>query len=138
MASPSHLLLEITLFIIVSFLLAVDNLLVCIVLGTINTILPNKKKIALAFGISESLAILLGFLIGKASTKLLEPWTDYVGPLVIGCIGLFFILSYKTKWIEYLDYRWVLYGLPVSLSIDNIIAGVGLGIVVVSFDIIDY
>jgi putative Mn2+ efflux pump MntP len=36
----------------------------------------------------------------------------------------------------YLDYKWLLYGLPVSLSIDNIIAGVGLGIVVVGFDTI--
>ena len=135
MVSTSDLLLENTLFIIISFLLAVDNLRVCIVLGTINTISPYKKNIALVFGLSESLAILLGFLIGKASIKLLEPWSDYIGPLVIGCIGLFFILSYKMKCIEYLDYRWLLYGLPVSLSIDNIIAGVGLGIVV-GFDII--
>jgi hypothetical protein len=54
-------------------LLTVDNLRVYIVLGTINTILPNKNKIALAFRLSESLPVLLGFLIGKASIKLLEP-----------------------------------------------------------------
>jgi hypothetical protein len=62
-------------------LLVVDNLYVYIVLETIPITLPYKKNIALAFRLSESLAVLLGLLIGKASTELLEPWDDYVGSI---------------------------------------------------------
>jgi hypothetical protein len=50
MESLSNLLLENALFIIVIFLLVIDNLRVSIVLGTVNITLQHKKNIALLLG----------------------------------------------------------------------------------------
>jgi putative Mn2+ efflux pump MntP len=56
-----------------------------------------------------------------------------LAPLAIGCIGMYIILSYEVDRVFRLS--MAVYGLSVSLSIDNIIAGVGPGIAV-GFDTI--
>ena len=57
------------------------------------------------------------------------PWTEYLGLLVIGGYGLYVV--YLTRRFEeggVTNDRWMLFGLPLVLSLDNLVAGIGLGV----------
>jgi putative Mn2+ efflux pump MntP len=123
-----HFLSDIFLSTIFTLIVIIDNIRVSIALGTINNILPYRKKIAIAFGISESLAIVCGYFIGRVFIDPLQPWINIIAPLIIGGIGVYSLLPNKIKKKSILDYRWLLYGLPFSLSIDNMLIGATIGI----------
>lgn len=58
------------------------------------------------------------------------PVSDVVGPSILGLYGAYLLVqAYRTKEnVEELDYRFAVFGLPVPLSLDNVIAGTGLGL----------
>lgn len=58
-------------------------------------------------------------------------WTEYLGPLLLGGYGLYVIyLARRCEETEReVGYRWMLFGLPLALSLDNLVAGVGLGMI---------
>jgi putative Mn2+ efflux pump MntP len=113
---------------IFTLVVVIDNLRVSIALGTIKDVSTYQKKIALAFGFSESFAIIYGYLIGRIFIDQLQPWISYIAPTIIGGIGIYSLLPNKIKMKSVLDYRWLLYGLPFSLSIDNMLVGTTIGI----------
>jgi putative Mn2+ efflux pump MntP len=49
---------------------------------------------------------------------------------VLGAYGLFLLVqAWRTPEPEELDQRWALFGLPLPLSVDNVVAGTSLGLV---------
>jgi putative Mn2+ efflux pump MntP len=121
-------LFDIVPFTILSLLAVIDNLRVSVALGTVKDVLPYQNKIALSFGVSESLALLIGFLIGKTTATQLEPWVSFLAPLVIGGIGLLTLFPFIFKKKIRINYKWLLISLPFSLSFDNLAVGVVIGI----------
>ena len=54
---------------------------------------------------------------------------DYLGPGVLAAYGLYLIArGLGTEAPEEVDDRWALFGIPLSLSVDNLVTGTSLGL----------
>jgi putative Mn2+ efflux pump MntP len=132
-----HLISEYGALAILGFLLTLDNFRVSIGLGTLNIDATRQKHISLAFGICESVTPVIGFVIGQSLSSSMTSLVQYIGPLIVGGYGVYVILVERFEKKHLLIGRyWLILGLPFSLSLDNMMAGVGLGIM--GFQIVPY
>lgn len=106
-----------------------DNLQVCSSLGLLPIGRARKQLLALAFSACETLAPLAGLAIGRLLLVTVYRAAAVVGPVAVLLCGLaVIVLALRKQDVsEVADSRGVLCGLPLSLSLDNLLAGVGLG-----------
>jgi manganese efflux pump family protein len=132
-----HVIGEYGALVLLGFLLTLDNFRVSIGLGTLNIDATRHRHISLAFGICESVTPILGFVIGHSFSSSITPLMQYIGPLIVGGYGAYVILvdRFEKKHLL-IDRYWLIFVLPLSLSLDNMMAGVGLGII--GFQIVPY
>ena len=116
--------------IIFGILAGLDNLEVVPALGL--GALPRARRwmMAAAFGLFEAVMPLIGLAFGTLAQKLL-PLADKTGPLtLLACAMLMLYMTLRGRKLSGLiGSGWVVVGLPLSLSLDNMVAGVGLGAV---------
>lgn len=114
------------------FVLCLDNFRTAIILGPLRFTWPHALKIAIVFGIFDGVAPLAGILLGHdVSRKIGGGIADSAGAAALGLYGLYLIVrAMQTATQEELEAerRWSIFGLPVPLSLDNVMAGTGLGI----------
>lgn len=112
------------------FFLSLDNFRSSIAIGTIPFGVRRAIQIAVVFGIWDGLAPLVGSVLGHYVGRLIGPIADYVGPALLGVYGLYLLIGALRKPApEEIDQPWVtLFGMPLSLSVDNLLAGTGLGL----------
>lgn len=112
------------------FTLGLDNFRSSVALGTVPFGLRRALQIALIFGIWDAVAPLVGGLLGHYFGEAIGPIADYVGPAVLGLYGGYLLVgAIRNPAPEELDHPWVtLFGMPLSLSVDNLLAGTGLGV----------
>jgi manganese efflux pump family protein len=112
------------------FFLSLDNFRSAIAIGTIPFGFRRALQIAIVFGIWDGVAPLVGGVLGHYVGKALGPVADYVGPAVLGLYGVYLLVgALRNPAPEEIDQPWVtLFGMPLSLSVDNLLAGTGLGI----------
>jgi manganese efflux pump family protein len=115
---------------VLAFALSWDNFRSSVALGTVPFGVRRAVQIALIFGFWDALAPLAGGLLGRYFGGAIGPIADYVGPAVMGAYGLYLLVgAVRNPEPDELDHPWVtLFGLPLSLSVDNLIAGTGLGL----------
>ena len=86
---------------------------------------------ALAFAVCDGVAPLLGLFLGATAVESASPWSGGVGPLALGGFGLFTFISAGRDEPEGdrpgAGRTWASLGLPLLLSLDNLVAGFGLG-----------
>jgi putative Mn2+ efflux pump MntP len=112
------------------FLLSLDNFRSSIAIGTIPFSVRRAIQIAVVFGIWDGVAPLAGGLLGHYVGGLINPIADYVGPALLGLYGIYLLIGALRKPApEEIDQPWItLFGMPLSLSVDNLLAGTGLGL----------
>jgi putative Mn2+ efflux pump MntP len=119
--------------IVLGFVLSLDNFRTAVILGPLRFAWPYALKIAVVFGFFDAVAPLAGILLGhRISQEIGGEIADRVGAIALGLYGLYLIVrAMQTATQEELEAerRWSIFGLPVPLSLDNVIAGTGLGIV---------
>ncbi|GAB3588251.1 hypothetical protein GCM10027445_69170 [Amycolatopsis endophytica] len=122
--------LEFLPLIALAFGLSLDNFRSSIAIGTIPFGWRRAVQVALVFGLWDAVSPLLGGLVGHFLGETLGEWADYVGAVALGLYGIYFIIgAIRKPEPDELDHPWVtLFGMPLSLSIDNFVAGAGLGI----------
>jgi manganese efflux pump family protein len=110
--------------------LSLDNFRSSIAIGTIPFGFRRALQIAIVFGFWDGLAPLLGGVLGHVAGKVIGPIAEYVGPALLGMYGLYLLLgALRRPAPEEIDQPWVmLFGMPLSLSVDNLLAGTGLGL----------
>ena len=115
---------------VLAFMLSLDNFRSSVALGTVPFGLRRAVQIAVIFGIWDALAPLAGGLLGHYLGKAIGPIADYVGPAVMGLYGVYLLVgALRHPEPDELDHPWVtLFGMPLSLSVDNLLAGTGLGV----------
>jgi putative Mn2+ efflux pump MntP len=110
--------------------LSLDNFRSSIAIGTIPFRFRRAVQIAIVFGVWDFLAPLAGGLLGHYFGKMMGPIADYVGPALLGIYGMYLLFGALRKPApNEIDQPWVtLFGMPLSLSVDNLLAGTGLGL----------
>lgn len=115
-----------------AFGLALDNFRSSIAIGTVPFGWRRAVQIALVFGVWDALAPLVGGVAGRyLGETIIGHSADYIGPAVLGVYGIFLIIqAIRKPEPDEIDHPWVtLFGMPLSLSLDNLLAGATLGVV---------
>jgi manganese efflux pump family protein len=120
-------MLEIAVF---GLLAGLDNLQVCASLGLLPMRRSRIHLLAAAFCAGEILGALLGLLVGRGLIALLGEAASAVAPLaMLGCGCAVVWLAFRREdedLQELVNHRALLLGLPLSLSLDNVVAGAGI------------
>jgi putative Mn2+ efflux pump MntP len=115
---------------ILGFTLSLDNFRTAIVLGALRLTRRHMVQVALVFGFWDTVAPLVGILGGDYFAETIGSSAEYVGAGVLGAYGLYLLVqAWRTPEPEELDQRWALFGLPLPLSVDNVVAGTSLGLI---------
>lgn len=116
---------------VVGLLTGLDNLQAAAGIGMLPLREARKWHIALTFALFESAMPLIGLLIGNHLLAVLGRFSEWVAPICLACCGLLIVglaLRERTRAaVTISNSRWVLFGLPLSLSFDNLLAGIGIG-----------
>ncbi len=114
---------------ILGFTLSLDNFRTAAVLGGLRLGWVRASQVALVFGFWDGLAPLVGILAGHYLGQRIGATGDYVGAVALATYGLFLVIqAWRTAEPEELDQRVALFGLPLPLSVDNVVAGASLGL----------
>jgi putative Mn2+ efflux pump MntP len=114
---------------VLGFVLSLDNFRASIALGTLPFSRLRAVQVALTFGIWDGVAPLVGVMLGRYFGGAIGEIADYVGPVVMGAYGLYLLV--RSLWSEApdeIDQPVALFGIPLSLSLDNLLAGTSLGL----------
>ena len=120
------------LLLALGFVLSLDSFRVSLGLGALKLRTTKQVQIVVAFGLCDGLAPLVGILIGHSLVRFIGGWSEYLGPLVLGIYGAYVIYvarRYEGTEEEQEPGGWIMLGLPLSLSLDNLIAGTSLGMI---------
>ena len=113
---------------ILGFVLSLDNARLAVALGAYDLSWRRALRVAVVFGLWDGFSPLVGLLIGRYFGEEIGEVAEYAGPIVLLVFGLYLVVqSVQTEAPEELDERWMLFGIPLSLSLDNLLAGTGLG-----------
>ena len=122
--------------VVLGFVLSLDNFRTSVLLGPLRMRWPRMVLVAVNFGIWDGVAPLIGLLIGREVGEAVGPIADWIGPAALLVFGLYLLVrAWRTTAPtpgsdadDEFEQSWTLFGLPVPLSIDNIVAGTGLGL----------
>jgi putative Mn2+ efflux pump MntP len=113
--------------------LSLDNFRTSVVLGAMQLSWRRAVKVALVFGFWDGLAPLVGILVGDYVGQRIGSTADYAAAGALATYGVYLVVqAWRTPEPEDPDERWALLGLPVPLSVDNVVAGTSLGLLGVS------
>ena len=111
------------------FILSLDNFRVAVALGTVPFGFRRAVQVALTFGLWDVVMPLVGLVIGGQVGPAIGPIAGLVGSVVLGGYGLYLLIcALRTPEPDELDHPWALFGIPLSLSLDNLLAGASLGL----------
>jgi manganese efflux pump family protein len=114
---------------ILGFVLSLDNFRVAIALGTVPFGLKRAVQVALTFGLWDGVMPLVGLLIGRRIGQSVGDLAEVVGAVALGGYGLYLvIMALRNPEPDELDHPWALFGIPLTLSLDNLLAGASLGL----------
>lgn len=114
---------------LLGLLVGLDNLQVGAALGLVPSRARRRWLLALAFGVCETGMPLAGLALGGWVQRLAGAWADGIGAAVLALCGAVIVVSALRGGEDAaaMDGRLAWIGLPISLSLDNLFAGVGLG-----------
>lgn len=114
---------------VLGFVLSLDNFRVAIALGTVPFGLKRAVQVALTFGLWDTIMPLVGLLIGREIGEAVGNVAEWVGAAALGSYGLYLVITaLRNPEPDELDHPWALFGIPFTLSLDNLFAGASLGL----------
>jgi len=114
---------------LLGFVLSLDNFRVSIVLGTVPFGLRRAVQVAVVFGLWDGVMPLIGLLIGRRVGESFGDLAEMVGAAALGAYGLYLVVTaVRNPEPDELDHPWALFGIPLTLSLDNLVAGGSLGL----------
>lgn len=115
---------------IFGLLAGLDNLQVCSSLGMLPLQRRRLHFLAAAFCASEIGGAVLGLLLGRSLLSMLDPVAEQLAPIVmLGCGAAVLYLALRRDEPDLAalaNHRALLLGVPISLSLDNVIAGAAI------------
>lgn len=119
------------MLLLLGFTLSLDSFRVSLSLGAMKLTRARRAQIALAFALCDGLAPLVGLLLGQSLVRYVGAWVEYLAPLVLGLYGCYVIyVARRCGEGESAEQdHWLVFGIPLSLSLDNLVAGASLGLI---------
>ena len=118
---------------VLGFVLSLDNFRVSVALGTVPFGLRRAVQVALTFGLWDMVMPLVGLVLGRQLGSAIGQYAELVGPVVLGSYGLYLLVgALRSPEPDEVDHPWALFGIPLTLSLDNLVAGTSLGLLGVS------
>jgi putative Mn2+ efflux pump MntP len=116
---------------LLGFALSLDSFRVSLGLGALKLRTMRQAQVVLCFGLCDALAPLVGLLIGKSIIEHAGAWAEHLGPLLLCAYGAYVIyVARRCAGKEASEESgWIVLGLPLSLSLDNLVAGASLGMI---------
>ncbi|HWE14795.1 MAG TPA: manganese efflux pump [Solirubrobacteraceae bacterium] len=115
---------------VLGFTLSLDNFRTAIALGGLRLRWRQAGQVALAFGFWDAVAPLVGILVGDYVGQTIGSTAQYTGAIALGLYGLYLLVrASRSAAPEELGSVRALFGLPLPLSLDNVVAGTSLGLV---------
>jgi|GEM_PF-388944 putative Mn2+ efflux pump MntP len=114
--------------IIAGLLLGLDSFLVCLAVGALPERSVRRSQLALSFGICDGAATWIGSIVGMERLRWSLDWSSWLGPAAVACYGAYVLfLAWRSPGIsaKLASTRWLEFGLPLCLSVDNLFAGLG-------------
>jgi putative Mn2+ efflux pump MntP len=106
-----------------------DNFRTAIALGALRLKWRQAGQVALAFGFWDAVAPLVGILAGHYVSRTIGSSAEYAGAAALGAYGLYLLVqAWGTAAPEEFDQIRALFGLPLPLSLDNVVGGTSLGL----------
>jgi putative Mn2+ efflux pump MntP len=106
-----------------------DNFRTAIALGALRLEWRQAGQVALAFGFWDAVAPLVGVLAGHYVSRTIGLSAEYAGAAALGAYGLYLLVqAWRTAAPEEFDQVGALFGLPLPLSLDNVVGGTSLGL----------
>jgi len=91
--------------------------------------LKRAVQVALTFGLWDTIMPLVGLLIGHEIGEAVGSVAEWVGAAALGAYGLYLVITaLRNPEPDELDHPWALFGIPFTLSLDNLFAGASLGL----------
>jgi len=118
--------------IILGFILTFDNFRVAVAVGALRPAWRRMLRTAVAFGVWDGFSPALGAVFGHylARVGVIGEDAELLGAIGLAGYGLYLtIRSFRSDEVAELDERMAILGLPFFLSLDNLVAGTGLGLV---------
>ena len=111
------------------FTLSLDNFRSSLVLGGLKPTFLQSVKTSAIFGLWDGLAPALGIVLGALVSDKINSTADTVAMIALGAYGAFLIVRALIS-PERADpnLKWARRGLPLPLSVDNVVAGAALGL----------
>ena len=114
---------------VLGLVLSLDNFRVSIALGTVPFTFRRAVQVALMFGLWDGVMPLVGLLVGGYVGEEVGEVAEYVGAALLGAYGLYLVVSaLRNPEPAEVDHPWALFGIPFTLSFDNLFAGASLGL----------
>ena len=113
---------------VLGFVLSLDNFRVSIALGTVPFGFKRAVQVALVFGLWDAIMPLVGLLLGREIGESVGNVAELVGAAALGGYGIYLVITaLRNPEPDELDHPWALFGIPLTLSLDNLFAGASLG-----------
>ncbi len=114
---------------IFGILVGLDNLQIASAFGLIGINAGRKWLMIFSFAFFEMVMPLIGLLIGNKLNQTFQNIAAWIGPAIMISLGLYILIREwreKDK-TEIANQKWFMIFLPLMMSFDNLMAGVGLG-----------
>lgn len=113
----------------IAFILGLDNFQSSIGLGTTKPSWLRIVQCALVFAVFDALAPMLGVWVGGYLGDYIGESAEYIGAAALAVYAIYLVVhALRTEKAGEIDHPLAILGLPVPLSIDNLLAGTGLGV----------
>lgn len=117
--------------IILGLLVGLDNLQLASAFGLAGLQPKRRLLLVMSFVFFEVSMPILGMLIGHQLNENFESVAELLGPIIMIALGLYIIFTefFQNEEEEksLVNKGWVIIMLPLMMSFDNLIAGIGLG-----------
>jgi putative Mn2+ efflux pump MntP len=115
---------------VLGFVLGLDNARVALTLGAAGVGWPAAIRFSSAFAAFETVMPLVGAALGQSLSGRVEPWAEALGAISLALVGVYvLVVGIRSDRGEIGEERaWMVLGLPLTLSVDNLVAGIGLGL----------
>jgi putative Mn2+ efflux pump MntP len=115
----------------IAFVLALDNFQSSVGLGTTKPSWIRIVQCALLFGVFDAVAPAIGVWVGGYIGDYIGESAEYIGAAALLVYGTYLVVhAIRTEPNqEKFDHPLAILGLPLPLSLDNLLAGAGLGVI---------